>query len=65
MPLFYPANAEPLESMPRYLLVVFPLFIWLAVWLERHPRLRLHALAISALLMMFFTASFSTWRWAS
>jgi hypothetical protein len=65
MPLFYPANAEPLESMPRYLLVVFPLFIWLAVWLERHPRLRLPALAISALLMMFFTASFSTWRWAS
>jgi hypothetical protein len=65
MPLFYPASSEPLESMPRYLVVVFPLFIWLAMWLERHPRLRLPALAISALLMMFFVANFSTWRWAS
>jgi Mannosyltransferase (PIG-V) len=65
MPLFYPASSEPLESMPRYLVVVFPLFIWLAMWLERHPRLRLPALAISGLMMMFFVASFSTWRWAS
>jgi hypothetical protein len=65
MPLTYPARGEPLESVPRYLVVVFPLFIWLALWLERHPRLRVPVLVVSALLMMFYTANFSTWRWAS
>jgi len=65
MPLCYPAGAEPLESMPRYLLVLFPLFIWLAMWLERRPRLRIAVFAVSALLMLFYTATFSTWRWTS
>ncbi len=68
MPLSYPGtggSGEPLESLPRYLLVLFPLGIWLAAWLEEHPRLRRPVLVLSALLMVFYTANFSTWRWAS
>jgi len=65
MPLFYPSKEEPLQSMPRYLLVLFPLAIWLAWWLEEHPRLRRPTLVVSALLMLFYAANFSTWRWAS
>jgi hypothetical protein len=65
MPLSYSGTGEPLESFPRYLVVLFPLFIWFAAWLEEHPRLRIPALAVSALLMMFYAANFSTWRWAS
>lgn len=65
MPLCYPATGEPLESVPRYLVVLFPLFMWLALWLERHPRLRYPVLVVSALLMVFYTANFSTWRWAA
>jgi mannosyltransferase PIG-V len=68
LPLSYPGATgagEPLESMPRYILVLFPLGIWLAIWLEEHPRLRRPTLVLSALAMVFYTANFATWRWAS
>ena len=65
MPLSYPGPVEPLQSVPRYLLVLFPLGIWFAAWLDEHPRLMPPALIISALLMVFFTANFATWHWAS
>lgn len=61
----YPAAEEPLLSMPRYLLVLFPLGMWLAAWLVEHPRLKLPLLAISTLLMVYYVARFATWRWAS
>jgi hypothetical protein len=56
---------DPLTSLPRYLLVLFPLAMWLAAWLEEHPRLRLPALALSALAMAVFVTRFATWHWAS
>jgi hypothetical protein len=65
LPLCDPSSEEPLESMPRYLLVLFPLAIWFAWWLEEHTRLRRPALILSALAMVFYTACFATWRWAS
>jgi len=65
LPLSDPSVEEPLESMPRYLLVLFPLAIWFAWWLEEHTRLRRPALILSALAMLFYTANFATWRWAS
>jgi Mannosyltransferase (PIG-V) len=61
----YPAAEDPLLSLPRFLLVLFPLGIWLAAWLTEHPRLRLPLLMLSALLMAFFVARFATWSWAS
>ena len=38
LPLSYPVTAQPLMSLPRFLLVLFPLGIWLAAWLAEHPR---------------------------
>ncbi len=65
LPLSYPVPAQPLMSLPRFLVVLFPLSIALAVWLAAHPRARVPALATSALLMAFFVAQFATWHWVA
>lgn len=65
LPLSYPVPAQPLMSLPRFLVVLFPLSIALAVWLAAHPRARVPALAMSALLMAFFVAQFATWHWVA
>ena len=65
LPLSYPVSTQPLMSLPRFLLVLFPLFIWLGDWLARHPRARWPMLAGSAVLMVVFGAQFATWHWVS
>ncbi len=65
LPLSYPVPAQPLMSLPRFLVVLFPLGMALAVWLAAHPRARIPALAASALLMAFFVAQFATWHWVA
>jgi hypothetical protein len=65
LPLSYPVPAQPLMSLPRFLVVLFPLSMALAVWLATHPRARIPALAMSALLMAFFVAQFATWHWVA
>jgi hypothetical protein len=65
LPLSYPAPAQPLMSLPRFLVVLFPLSMAFAVWLAAHPRARIPALATSALLMVFFLAQFATWHWVA
>ncbi len=65
LPLSYPVAAQPLMSLPRFLLVLFPLNIWLAWWLAAHPRARRPVLAASALLMACFVAQFATWHWVA
>jgi Mannosyltransferase (PIG-V) len=65
LPLSYPVSSEPLMSLPRFLLVLFPLTMWLAGWLAAHPRARVPVLALSALSMTFFTGAFATWHWVA
>ena len=65
LPLSYPVSSQPLMSLPRFELVLFPLGIWFAAWLSEHPRLQRPALATSALAMMFFAAEFATWHWVA
>jgi hypothetical protein len=65
LPLSYPVAPQPLMSLPRFLVVLFPLSIWLAMWLAEHPRAQRPALAASALLMAFFVAEFATWHWVA
>jgi hypothetical protein len=65
LPLSYPVTAQPLMSLPRFLLVLFPLFIWLAAWLVERPRLQRPALVLSATLMVVFLAQFATWHWVA
>ena len=59
----FPVATEPLTSLPRYLVVVFPLPMALALWLARHPRLRLPVLGASAVSLAGFTELFATWHW--
>jgi hypothetical protein len=65
LPLSYPVSAQPLMSLPRFLVVLFPLNIWFAGWLAARPRMGTPALAVSALLMAFFLAQFATWHWVA
>lgn len=65
MPLSYPVAAQPLMSLPRFLVVLFPLSMALAVWLAARPRARVPVLAASALMMAFFGAQFATWHWVA
>ncbi len=65
LPLSYPVASQPLMSLPRFLVVLFPLGMALAAWLAAHPRMRTPALVISALLMMGFVAQFATWHWVA
>jgi hypothetical protein len=65
LPLSDSASSEPLMSLPRYLVVLFPLGIWLAAWLAERPRLQRPTLALSAVLMVVFLAQFATWHWVS
>jgi hypothetical protein len=65
LPLSYPVASQPLMSLPRFLVVLFPLSIWLGAWLAAHPRARAPVLAGSGLLMAFFVAQFATWHWVA
>jgi hypothetical protein len=65
LPLSYPVAPQPLMSLPRFLLVLFPLSIWLAAWLAARPRAQKPALAVSGLLMALFAAQFATWHWVA
>ncbi len=65
LPLSYPVTPQPLMSLPRFLVVLFPLSMWLAAWLADHPRARGPALVVCAALEAFFVAEFATWHWVA
>jgi hypothetical protein len=65
LPLSYPVAPQPLMSVPRYLVVLFPLGIWLAAWLAERPRVQRPAFVLSAALMVFFVGQFATWHWVA
>jgi hypothetical protein len=65
LPLSYPVRAQPLMSLPRFLVVLFPLGIWLAAWLAQRPRAQTPALVVSGALMALFVAQFATWHWVA
>jgi Mannosyltransferase (PIG-V) len=64
LPLSYPAGPQPLLSLPRYEAVLFPLFMWAAIWLAGR-RLTMPALASLAVMLGLFTAEFATWRFVA
>ncbi len=59
-PLLYPIAERPLSSVPRFLIVIFPLFIALAVLLEPRRRLRWVVVAISVAALIVATALFAS-----
>jgi hypothetical protein len=65
LPLSYPVGSEPLMSLPRFLLVLFPLSMWLGGWLSAHPRARAPLFAASGASLAFFTGAFASWHWVA
>jgi hypothetical protein len=65
LPLMTPSRLQPLQSMPRFLLVLFPLFAVLAILLRGRPVLTACTIAAFATLGGFFTARFALWFWVA
>jgi Gpi18-like mannosyltransferase len=64
LPLFSPSTIHPLMSMPRFIVVLFPLFIGLALLTRRRWTLPL-ILVPSCVLLALLTIQFSTWYWVA
>ncbi len=65
LPLSYPVAPQPLMSLPRFVAVLFPLAIWLALWMTgRAARERL-VLAAFAVALAVYTGIFATWHWVA
>jgi hypothetical protein len=65
LPLSYPVEPQPLMSLPRFVLVLFPLFLWLGWWSAR-GRWRLPVVAGAFLaLQLWAAAEFATWHWVA
>ena len=64
LPLTAPSLIEgvPLKALPRYVSVLFPLFMWLAIVCERR-RVTDRVLLASAVLLGLFTAQIAQWHW--
>ena len=60
-PLTAPAELEPLRTMPRFALALFPVYMWLGWVIERRGITRPVVVASGALLAVT-TAGFATWH---
>jgi Mannosyltransferase (PIG-V) len=63
LPLFSPIDGNPLLSMPRFGLVIFPFFIVLAQVTRVRPRLHVAYLAASAPLLAVASGAFALYSW--
>jgi hypothetical protein len=64
LPLTDPVSPQPLASIPRYEVVVFPLFLTIANFVHRR-KITPWAMAAAAIGLGLFTAEFATWRWVA
>jgi hypothetical protein len=60
-----PRDIGPLNGSIRYVAVVFPVFLWLAMWLEGRRRLTWLVGAGFTLGLAYCSARFATWRWVA
>ena len=61
LPLSFPVVPQPLMSLPRFLGVLFPIFMWLAL----RRRGRRFVLAAFALGLAAYSFLFATWHWVA
>jgi Mannosyltransferase (PIG-V) len=64
LPLSFPVTPQPLMSLPRFVSVLFPVFMWLAVWSDERRATDL-VVAASAVGLGLFTAQYASWHWIS
>lgn len=63
LPLSVPASGYALMSLPRFMFVLFPLWIALALWAHERDRVR-SVMGVFGTLLAVSTALFVTWSWA-
>jgi hypothetical protein len=64
LPLSFPVTPQPLMSLPRFVAVLFPIFMWLALWCEER-RATARVATILAIGLGLFTVQYASWHWIS
>lgn len=64
LPLSYPVAAQPLMSLPRFVAVLFPIFMWLGLACEER-RMTDRVAIVSAVVLGLFVTQFATWQWVA
>jgi len=64
LPLSYPVEPQPLMSLPRFLAVLFPIFMWLGAVCEERGLTERVAI-VSAIVLGLFVTQFATWQWVA
>src|SRR5215207_2833212 len=64
LPLTFPVTPQPLMSLPRFVAVLFPLFMWVAIVCDERRNTDLVAAAF-AIGLGLFTAQYASWLWIS
>jgi hypothetical protein len=65
LPLSYPVGPQPLMSLPRFVAVLFPLAIWLALWMTGRVWRERLVIAAFAVGLAVYTGIFATWHWVA
>lgn len=65
LPLSYPVGPQPLMSLPRFVAVLFPLAIWLALWMTGRAARERIVLGAFAVALAVYSAIFATWHWVA
>jgi hypothetical protein len=65
IPLSYPSSRWPLLSLPRFGLVIFPVFLALAAVTATRPRLHTAVVACSALFLGIAVVQWALWQWVA
>ena len=64
LPLTFPVTPQPLMSLPRFVAILFPLFMWLAIVCDERRNTDLVAAGFAVGLGLF-TAQYASWHWIS
>src|SRR4051794_16043256 len=65
LPLSYPVVPQPLMSLPRFLLVLFPLAIAVAAWASERRWRGPVLLTLGTIGLAVYSAIFATWHWVA
>jgi mannosyltransferase PIG-V len=64
LPLSFPAGGQPLMSLPRFLAVLFPLFMWLGLVCDER-RITVPVAGLSAVLLGLFAFELGAWHFVA
>lgn len=65
LPLSYPVAPQPLMSLPRFVVVLFPLAIGIALWMTGRAWRERLVLGAFAVALAVYTGIFATWHWVA